>query len=111
LAASNILWRTRLAQLGLAPLLVRGSRTTHASMRREEKRLGAASTRKMLKMKIDPEMYMKKKGPQDTLPDAKDDISARLRAILHKHADILATADPFAIFLRRLHGSPSHFPL
>ena len=43
----------------------------------------------MLKMKVDPEMYMKTKDQDDNLPDTKDDICAWLHAILHRNTCIL----------------------
>jgi hypothetical protein len=58
-AASTILWRAR-AQLGVAPL-VGELATTHASRQGRKSRGGSARPIKMLKMKVDPEMYMKTK--------------------------------------------------
>ena len=60
----------------------------------------------MLKMKVDPEMYMKTKDHDDNLPDTKDDISARLHAILHKNTRILQKPSAHLPLLERLGAIP-----
>ena len=86
-AASTILWRAR-AQLGVAPL-VGELATTHASRQGRKSRVGKRATHKDVKNEDRSGNVYENKGPCDNLPDAKDDISARLHANLHRNARIL----------------------
>ena len=107
-AASTIRRRARRAQLGVAPLPVGGLATTHASRQRRKSRAGRTRAPiKMLKMKDRSGNVYENKGPGDNLPDTKDDISARLHAILHRNTRILQKPSALLPLFERWGTNPS----
>jgi hypothetical protein len=70
--ASTIRRRARRAQLSVAPLPVGGTRNNpRVAAEGKKTRGGQRATQKMLKMQVDPEMYMKTKDWMTICPTQK----------------------------------------
>ncbi len=88
-AARTIQPRARRAQPGLVLRRVEDSEQPKRRGRGRKVTQGESSTLKDVKNDGRSGNVYENKGPSDNLPDTKDDISARLDAILHKITRIL----------------------
>ena len=85
-AASFSGGEARRERLDVAPLPAGGLVSTHVPGKRTKSHASGASTLKDVKNEGRSGNVYENKGPDDNLPDAKDDICARLHAILHRNA-------------------------